>query len=73
MNKKNELLKKCAKIFKQTHVENWYRKNLEGKPQHDTINVLEKAVQNKELTVKEALSIALIVGVQWYEKFEGVP
>jgi len=73
MSQKNELLKKCANIFKQTHIEMWYRENLHGKPQYDTINALEKGVQNKELGIKEALSIALIVGVQWNVKFEGVP
>jgi len=71
--KKNELLKECVEQLKQPNVMAWYEKNLERKPQYETINALIEAIENKELSLKEALSIALIVGIQWKEKFAGVP
>jgi hypothetical protein len=71
--KKNELLKECAKQLNQPNIKAWYQKNLTGKPQYKTINALTEAIEKKELSLKEALSIALIVGVQWKEKFVGVP
>jgi len=70
--KKNELLKECAKIFEKPSVEQWYEENMRGKPQAETINDLERGVKSGKLSLRDALSIALIVGVQWYEKFEGV-
>lgn len=69
---KEELLKECINVFRTTKVMEWYKENLEKKPQYETINSLEIAVSNGKLTVREALSIALIVGVQWNVKFEGV-
>jgi len=71
--KKSELLKECVKILEKPHIKQWYDKELKGKPQHETINSLEKAVRDGILTIREALSIAFIVGVQWNVKFEGVP
>lgn len=69
---KNELLKECAKILQSSKVSKWYKKHLESEPQYETINELAFGVFQEELTVREALSIALIVGVQWNIKFEGV-
>jgi len=71
--KKAELLKECFNIFKTQKVSKWYTENLESKSQSETLKSLEKAVVKNELTIYEALAIALIVGIQWYEKFEGVP
>jgi hypothetical protein len=70
--KKIELLKECAKIMQTPAVAKWYEENLEKKPQYETINSLQCGVESGKLTIREALSIALIVGVQWNEKFEGV-
>jgi hypothetical protein len=71
--KKEELVKDCAKIMGSFKVSNWYQKNLETNSQGETINELVKAVIEKELTIREALSVCLIVGIQWNVKFEGVP
>jgi hypothetical protein len=71
--KKEELVKECAKILEKPKVAKWYDEKLETKPQSETINELEKAITKGELTLREALSICLIVGVQWNVKFEGVP
>jgi len=71
--KKKELLQECKEIMMSPKVEKWYKENLETKPQYETINSLEKAVGNNELTIREALSLCLIVGSQWNVKFEGVP
>lgn len=70
--KKAKLLKECASVLQIPKVETWYQKNLHGKNQGETINSLEKAIEENELTIREALSIALIVGVQWDVKFNGV-
>jgi len=73
MKEKNELLKECAMTLQTPKVSDWYHKNLRGKPQADTINLLEVAVSKGDLTVREALSVVLVVGIQWNLKFEGVP
>ena len=70
--KKSELLRECGEIFNQPHIVAWYEKNLTGESQYYTIEILESGVITKELTVKEALAICLIIGVQWFVKFEGV-
>jgi hypothetical protein len=72
LNKK-ELLKECVKIMATPKVEKWYTENLETKSQKETIDTLIQAYNKGELTLREALSIALIVGYQWNVKFEGVP
>lgn len=69
--KKNELLKECLELITDPKVVTWYNKNLLGKTQYNTLKSLETAIQNNELTLMEALSIALITGVQWDVKFEG--
>ena len=73
MNKKDELLKECARIMESPGVIAWYQQNLKSQPQSETIKALEKGVSSGKLSLKAALSIALIVGVQWDVKFKGVP
>lgn len=68
---KIELLKECAELLKGK-AGKWYDDNMKGKSQYETINDLERGIQSGKLTMREALSIALIVGVQWNEKFDGV-
>ena len=70
---KKELLKECVKAMQKDYVTKWYKENLETKPQIETINALANGVLSEHLTVRDALCIALIVGVQWDVKFEGVP
>lgn len=71
--KKDVLLKECVSIMRSEKVEKGYNKIMKGHPQEDTISVLEKAIENNELTIKAALVISFVVGFQWLEKFEGVP
>ena len=71
--KKDELLKECMKIMQEPWVAKWYKENLETKSQIETINTLVCGVESGKLTARQALSIALVVGVQWNVKFEGVP
>lgn len=73
MCEKKKLLEECIAVMKKPEVEEWYNEYLQGKPQYYTISTLEKAVLNKELTIKDALSLAFVVGIQWNYKFEGVP
>lgn len=71
---KNRLLVECVEFMKNSpHVQKWYDENLKGENQAETINSLMKGIEEKKLTVKEALFIAFIVGLQWKEKFEGIP
>lgn len=70
MVSKMELVKECIDIMRDPHVLDWYEQNFEGKNQYDSINTLEAAVNIGELTVRQALSLALIVGVQWNVNFE---
>ena len=70
--KKDRLLKECAEILQRPRVAKWYKENLEHKSQAETINSLLKAVSKDELTITEALSICLIVGLEWDVKFKGV-
>ena len=73
MSKKKELLKECIEILKKNpKVERWYQENLENRPQKETINSLQNGVSKGHLSIREALSIAIVVGLQYYEKFEGV-
>ena len=72
MKKKKELLKECIKILENPKVERWCKENLEGRSQYETVNSLQDGVSSGQLSIREALSIALVVGVQWNEKFEGV-
>jgi len=44
----------------------------ETKDQVDTIDTLLKGIAEKGITTKEALAIALVVGVEWDVKFVGV-
>lgn len=71
--KKIELLKACVEILERPKVSQWYSENLEKKSQSDTINSLVDGVSKGKISIREALSIALVVGAQWNEKFEGVP
>jgi hypothetical protein len=73
MSKKNQALKDCVKVMKRPNVAEWYKENMESKKQLNTVSALREAVHLGKLTVEEALSIALVVGVQWNVKFEGVP
>lgn len=69
--KKDVLLKECVSIMRSEKLEKWYNKNLKGKPQENTISVLEKAVESNELTIKEVLVISFVIGFQWLEEFDG--
>jgi len=69
--KKSELLKECVKLLSTPKVEHWYKEHLESTRQVETINILERAVSTGELSLREALSVCLVVGVQWHDKFEG--
>ncbi len=70
---KNKALKKCIEVLNSPSVGKWYETNLSTMPQSDTIQTLEKGIEQGEITIKEALSICLLVGLQWNVKFEGVP
>lgn len=70
---KNELLKECVEVLKIPRVAKWYAENLESKSQKDTIKALTNGVTSEEITLAEALYIALLTGVQWNVKFEGTP
>jgi hypothetical protein len=70
---KNKLIHECAEIMKTPKVMDWYTQHLLGKNQGDTIKSLEAGVAAGDITMKEALSIALIVGFQWTVNFKGVP
>ena len=71
--KKANLLEECITTMKKPNVNQWYEQNLTGKPQYYTLLRLEKAVLSKHLSAKDALTIAFVVGLQWNDKFEGVP
>ena len=73
MTTKKELLQKCKETLENTRIFKWYDKNLTGDNQGNTIQSLMLGIEHKEITVEEALYIALLVGVQWNVKFEGVP
>jgi hypothetical protein len=73
MKKKDELLKECLEIMKRPSIEKWYNQNLKGKPQCNTINSLIVGIITDKISTKEALALALVIGIQWNEKFEGVP
>lgn len=72
MNKK-EMVNKAVEILKTPKVDTWYTKNMDTKKQGNSIDVLNKAVLDKELTTYEALTLAFIIGYQWTVKFPGVP
>lgn len=72
MAKKDILLKECARIMDATKVTLWYTDHLEKRSQLETLNELTKAVVTGELTAREAVAVALVVGYQWDIKFEGV-
>ncbi len=72
-NPKAKLLKECVELLKKPRVKNWYDKNLLSKPQGETINSLKAGVSSEELSLEEALSMALIVGFQWLVEFENTP
>jgi len=69
-NKKIELLKECVKTLEKPKVDKWYRENFQNKPQRNTIDSLVSGISEGKLTVREALEICLIVGVQWSVNFE---
>lgn len=68
---KNELLRECKSTMLEPKVSKWYSENLETKSQYETINTLEKGILRKEISIREALSICLVVGVQWDIRFKG--
>lgn len=70
---KNELVQETIEVLENPKVAIWYEKNLKGMNQKSTITILEMGINLKELTIKEALHIAFLVGLQWNVKFEGVP
>ena len=70
---KNKALKKCIEVLESPSVLKWYETNLQTMPQSETIKTLEKGIEREEITTREALSICLLVGLQWNVKFEGVP
>ena len=72
-NEKNIALKKCIEVLESPSVLKWYETNLTTMPQSETVKTLEKGIERGEITTREALSICLLVGVQWNVKFEGVP
>lgn len=72
MAKKDILLKECIEVMATPKVTAWYEAHLTTRAQADTVNDLTRAIVTGELTAREALSIALIVGYQWDLKFEGV-
>ena len=69
MKPKKELLKDCIKIFQTQNVAYWYKENLQSQSQYDTINSLIRGIKREEISLREGLSIALIVGFQWNIKF----
>jgi len=72
--KKNEALKKWAKeLDSHTITVKWLDSILKGREQATTIEDLERGIKEGHISVRDALIFALIVGVQWHEKFEGVP
>ena len=73
MKKKSELLKEVVLTMARPNIQKWYAEKLETRPQAETINALVDGINSRELTNREALAIAMLVGVQWNEKFEGVP
>jgi hypothetical protein len=70
MIKKNDLLKECLEVMKRLDIVAWYDKNLKDKPQYYTIATLNAGVVSGALTVKEALALALVIGIQWNTHFE---
>ena len=73
MSDKASMLKRWASVLTDPKVQVWYQLNMESHPQSETVSILIDAVEMKQLTLKEALSIAVIVGYQWNIKFEGIP
>jgi len=72
-NEKNMALKKCIEVLESPSVLTWYETNLSTMPQSETVKTLEKGIERGEITTREALSICLLVGLQWNIEFEGVP
>ena len=68
--KKAKLLEECIATMKKPHIQAWYDKNLKGKNQYYTLSTLNGAVNRQELTLREALDLAFIVGIQWNVDFE---
>jgi len=73
MPTKEELTKEIAKLLQQPLIEDFYKRYLENDSQGNTIITLTTGVKSGKLTIEQALSIALIVGIQWEVKFEGTP
>jgi hypothetical protein len=69
---KDDLMRESIKTLRDPKVSEWYGKNLEGHDQGDTVKDLWRGVERKEITVVQALHIALVCGYQWNLKFEGV-
>lgn len=67
--RKKEAIKKVIEVVRRTNVNAWYGKNMENKPQANTVNQLLSGITEGDLTIEEALNIALLVGIQWNEKF----
>lgn len=67
---KDILLKICSETLAKTKVQVWYNKNLEDKPQENTITQLLKGIADNEISIREALHISFIVGFQWSVNFK---
>ena len=63
----------AAKIFEIPRVEQWYSDVMETRPQAESVADLTKGVADGRITISEAVSMALVIGFQWNEKFEGTP
>jgi len=71
---KNKLMKEeCKRMLADEKYQEWYGKHLQMTNQGYTIRILEKALSNREITVKQALFTAFITGLQWEVKFKGTP
>ena len=69
-DEKKKAMLEAAKVLETPWVATWYESELENKPQAETVACLDAALRNGRLSPHEALSIALLVGFQWNEKFE---
>lgn len=70
---KKEYVKQLVQVLKDPKLAAWYDENMKGDRQVNTIETLEKGISEKKITLKEGLTIALVVGIQWTVKFPGTP
>jgi hypothetical protein len=69
MPTKQELEKELAETLSQPIIEDFYKQYLENDSQGNTVITLETGVKNGKITIEQALKIALLVGIQWKERF----